>query len=98
MTHIGFCMGEYNRDTCSDCLCEADCVRMGHDRLVEKIKSDYGLLGGSVTDRVTKLEHSMKRYAGALVELAYAIDKSDPGMQSRTHMRTFWELYSQIGI
>ena len=91
-------MAEYDKETCSDCLCEADCVKMGHDELVEKIKKDYGLLGDSIEKRVVEVEHSMKRYRGALVELAYAIDKSDPGMQSRTHMRTFWELYSQIGI
>ena len=92
MTHTGFCMDEYDRDVCSDCLCEADCVKMGHDELVDRIKKDYGLLGVGVEKRVVELEHSMRHYRGALIELAYAIDKSDPGMASRTHMRAFWDI------
>ena len=92
MTHIGFCMGEYNHDTCSDCLCEADCVKMGHDELVERLRREYGLLDGSAVKRLESVEADMKRYRVGLVELAMALSKSNPNIACRSHISAFWEI------
>jgi hypothetical protein len=57
MTHIGFCLGEYDSTTCNDCLSHRECLIMYRNDVFDRIR-ELQEIHIEVCNKIVKIGHN----------------------------------------